>query len=501
MTKAKAKPKKEKAVKKAAPKKSKAAPAKKKASKKPPVKPAKKKAAAKPAAPKKVTPKKVSKKVSAKEVKKAAVPKKVSAVKSTPTPKPAPAAKAKKLVPAAAVKAVPKKATPAPTATVKKLVPAAAAKAVPKKTAPAPAAKPKAAPAKAKPAAAGAPPAPASPAPRPQPARSNVKPLTREFLFALGQAIKDAVAPVARSLRGREVVSTATSGDATFELDKVAEKALMTFLKNAKAPIAYYSEDSGYSTFSSATPQNLLIVDPIDGTRAAKSGFEGCVVSIASTRVIERPVIADLDSACVVEIMGDRIFHAERGKGARWYSEGHPKRPKLSQNTNLESLVWSMTVPARPAELIFQTSARLIDLSSLKGGFFACNSSSFSLTRLITEQMDACVDFAPRFMQDIPDLVRDHFVNAGRGVILGVAPYDFAAALLIAQEAGAIVTNAYGRGFENVLLLDSTPANHQSIIAAANPQLHEKLMIFFDTRIKQIEQLLIRRAKAAAATS
>lgn len=477
MTKAKAKPKKEKAVKKAAPKKSKAAPAKKKPSKKPPVKPAKKKAAAKPAAPKKVTPKKVSKKVSVKEVKKAAVPKKVSAAKSTPAPKPAPAAKAKKLVPAAAVKAVPKKAAPAPVA------------------------KPKAAPAKAKPAAAGTPPAPASPPPRPQPARSNVKPLPREFLFALGQAIKDAVAPVARSLRGREVVSTATSGDATFELDKIAEKALMTFLKNAKAPIAYYSEDSGYSTFSSATPQNLLIVDPIDGTRAAKSGFEGCVVSIASTRVIERPVIADLDSACVVEIMGDRIFHAERGKGARWYSEGHPKRPKLSQNTNLESLVWSMTVPARPAELIFQTSARLIDLSSLKGGFFACNSSSFSLTRLITDQMDACVDFAPRFMQDIPDLVRDHFVNAGRGVILGVAPYDFAAALLIAQEAGAIVTNAYGRGFENVLLLDSTPANHQSIIAAANPQLHEKLMIFFDTRIKQIEQLLIRRAKAAAATS
>jgi len=242
----------------------------------------------------------------------------------------------------------------------------------------------------------------------------------------------------------------------------------------------------------------LLIVDPIDGTRAAKSGFEGCVVSIASTRVIERPTIADLDAACVVEIMGDRIFHAERGKGARWYFEGHPKRPKLSQNTNLESLVWSMTVPARPAELIFQTSARLIDLSSLKGGFFACNSTSFSLTRLLTEQMDACVDFASRFMQDIPDLVRDYFINAGRGVILGIAPYDFAAALLIAQEAGCVVTNAFGQGLDDVLLLDSTPANHQTIIAAANPQLHEKLMIFFDTRIKQIEQLLIRRVKAAA---
>jgi myo-inositol-1(or 4)-monophosphatase len=258
--------------------------------------------------------------------------------------------------------------------------------------------------------------------------------------------------------------------------------------------VAYYSEDAGYSTFSNAQPKHLLIVDPIDGTRAAKSGFEGCVVAIASTRVIERPAIRDLDTACVMEILGDRAFYAERGGGARVYVGEHSKRVKLSANTNLESLTWSMTVPARPAELIFPTAARLIDLSSLKGGFFACNSTSYSLTRLLTNQLDACVDFATRYMRDIPDLVRDYFINAGRGVVLGIAPYDMAAALLIAQEAGCKVTNAFGQGFDDVLLLDSTEANHQSIIAAANPELHEKLFSYFDTRIKQFEALLKRRA-------
>ncbi len=188
-----------------------------------------------------------------------------------------------------------------------------------------------------------------------------------------------------------------------------------------------------------------------------------------------------------------RVFYAERGAGARVYSDGIARRAKLSDNANLEELTWSMTSPGRPAELIYPTAARLIDLSSLKGGFFGCNSTAFSLTRLLTGQQDAAVDFANRYMRDVPNQVRDYFLNAGRGATLGIVPYDIAAALLIAQEAGAVVTDAFGRGFEDVLILDSSPANHLSMIAAANEDLHGKLMNFFDTRIKQFEALLKRR--------
>ena len=134
-------------------------------------------------------------------------------------------------------------------------------------------------------------------------------------------------------------------------------------------PVAYYSEDSGYATFTSGQPTNLLVIDPIDGTRAAKSGYEGCVISVCSTRVIERPSIGDVDNGCVMEILGDRTYYADRGKGARVYVGGHGRKPRLSSNENLEALVWSMTVPGRPAELVFPTAARLIDLSSVKAGF------------------------------------------------------------------------------------------------------------------------------------
>ncbi len=337
--------------------------------------------------------------------------------------------------------------------------------------------------------------APARPASS-RPGKSKMLP--RSFMAELASHIREAVQPYVREAKGREVIGSASSGDSTFKVDQVAEKALLSYLRSARKPVAYYSEDAGYATFTSGAPEHLLIIDPVDGTRAAMSGFESCVVSIAATRVIERPRMSDVDNACVMEIMGPRWFYAERGKGARVHGvKSTAQKPRLSANTDLERMSWTMTAPARPAELIFPTAAKLIDLTSLKGGFFACNSTSFSLTRLLTNQLDACVDFANRFLRDIPDAVRDQFINAGRGITLGIAPYDLAASLLIAEEAGCVITDAYGERFDDVLMLDSSESNHQSMIAAANLELHETLMTFFDRRIRQYERLLEKRAALA----
>ncbi len=419
---------------------------------------------------------------------KTVAPKAKAAPAKPVTPKPVagkgvvPKAKPAKPAPPPPKKSVPRAVPTKPEPAAKSVTAKAASVAV---KPPVPAKQPAAAPSKAK----------AAPAPAPTPApKSNVAPLSVKFLSDLAVAIKEAVEPSARAIKGREIVDTAVSGDVTFQLDRIAEKALLMFLKRAGQPVAYYSEDSGYTTFTSDKPKHLLVVDPIDGSRSAKSGFEGCVVSVASTRVIERPTMADVDNACVMEILGDRAFVAERGKGARITALGQSRKIKLSGNANLDTLTWSMTVPARPAELIFPTTARLIDVSSLKGGFFSCNSTAFSLTRLLTDQLDACVDVANRYFRDIPERVRDIFQRAGAGRVIGIAPYDLAASLLIAQEAGCTVTDAYGKSFDSVLLLDSSETNHLSLVAAANKELHEKLMEFLNRRIIQIEERLSRTA-------
>jgi myo-inositol-1(or 4)-monophosphatase len=432
--------------------------------------------------------KSVVKKSASKSAKTARPPRKTvaSAKPIAPKPKPAPvsapvkAAVSKGAAPAAVAKAVPGKAVPS------KGVLAVPGKKVQKPTTKRPAMK-----------VPERKPIPAGPSARSQASGSKILP--REFLVDLAKAVRKAVRPLVLSLKGREIVGQAQSGDATFEIDMVAEKALLAFLKRARKSVAYYSEDSGYTTFATGHPQNLLVVDPIDGTRAARSGFEGCVVSVCSTRVIERPTYADADNALVMEIMGNRTFYAERGQGTKLYVDGHPRKISLNTNHDLEQLTWSMTVPARPAELIFPVAARLMDLSSLKGGFFACNSTSYSLTRLVSNQLDACVDFANRFYRDIPSIVKDQFINAGRGNVVGVCPYDFAAGLLIAHEAGCVVTDAYGDTLEDVLLLDSSETNNRSIIGASNAALYEKLFGYFDTRIKQYEDLLKRRHAVASA--
>ena len=113
----------------------------------------------------------------------------------------------------------------------------------------------------------------------------------------------------------------------------------------------------------------------------------------------------------------------------------------------------------------------------------------------MTNQLDVCVDLANRYYRDLKGIVEDQFINAGRGAVLGICPYDFAAALLIVEEAGCIVTDAYGKSFDDVLLLDSGVGNQRSLIASANTELHEKLFKFFDLRIAQYEALLRRRAE------
>jgi myo-inositol-1(or 4)-monophosphatase len=406
---------------------------------------------------------------------KAAVPKGKPEVAAKKPVKPAPSPPKK-----SPARAVPSKPVPAPKPAAVKAALVAAKPPAPEKKIPA-------APPKAKAVSA------LVPVPVPAP-KSNLAPLPVKFLSDLAAAIKEAVEPLARAIKGREIVDTAVSGDVTFQLDRIAEKALLIFLKRAGQPVAYYSEDSGYTTFTSDKPKHLLVVDPIDGSRSAKSGFEGCVVSVASTRVIERPTMADVDNACVLEILGDRLFTAERGKGAKVTALGQSRKIKLSTNANLDLLTWSMTVPARPAELIFPTAARLIDVSSLKGGFFSCNSTAFSMTRLLTDQLDACVDVANRYFRDIPNRVRPMFERAGAGRVISIAPYDLAASLLIALEAGCVVTDAYGKSFDSVLLLDSSETNHLSLVAAANKELHEKLMEFLNRRIIQIEERLSRTA-------
>lgn len=296
-----------------------------------------------------------------------------------------------------------------------------------------------------------------------------------ETTLALTRHIRDIVRPHLGAWHGREISGTAASGDLTFGIDDIAEDAIVSFIEKSGLSIAYYSEDKGLIEFGSS-PESVLIIDPIDGTRPAVAGYESCVVSVAVANYHPGVTMGEVRYGCIAEIKGNDIFFAERGKGTKWYGpDGSQKPVRLLPITDQRAAPITFEIVARPFDLLGIALRDVVDLCAMKGGCFVFSSSAYSLTRLITGQLGAAIDIGNRILRDKPHL-RDRFLEIGYGKTIGLFTYDIAAAALIAQEAGAVFTDAYGRSLDSVPLLDTSELNQQSMLGASNPIIHEKIL-------------------------
>lgn len=307
----------------------------------------------------------------------------------------------------------------------------------------------------------------------------------QQTITALTRHIRDTVRPHLGAYQSRTVSGTAASGDATFAIDDYAEEAIIQFIERERLSIAFYSEDKGLMEFG-ASPEAVLIIDPIDGTRPAIAGFETCVVSVAWADYTSNVTMGDVRYGCIQEIKGEDVFWAERGGGAHWLGPDGASQPlRLLPIEDIASAPLSFEAVARPFEWQGVALAEILDTASLKGGVFLFNSTAFSLTRLLTGQLAACLDAGSRILRDIPRS-RPRFLELGRGRPMGLFTYDIAAAALIAQEAGAVVTDGYGRSFDATPLLDTSESNLQSLVAASTPALHEKLLTALDAGVERL---------------
>jgi myo-inositol-1(or 4)-monophosphatase len=180
--------------------------------------------------------------------------------------------------------------------------------------------------------------------------------------------------------------------------------------------------------------------------------------------------MGDVTVGCVVEIPSGVVFLAERGHGVL---EGPPVR--LSRNERLDRMFWTYGFRGRPARALAEVLAELIDASSVGGGTFDLGSATFDVTRVLTGQLDAYVEPGPLLVDEVPGM-RAEFERVGGGAVLNNSPYDLAAAVLCAEEAGAVVTDARGRPLADRPLLGSGPEYQMSIVASANPVLHARIL-------------------------
>ena len=319
------------------------------------------------------------------------------------------------------------------------------------------------------------PPAARRPGSRTAPAASH-RPAADVLSVAL--ALRERVVPLLGSHAGRAVHGSGAGGDITFAIDSLAEEALEELIPPGTA---FYSEDRGLVAPPDAV--DVLVVDPIDGTRPAMAGLESACVAVALAPLGDgEPTMGDLVRACVVEIKSGGWFVAVRGEGVT-RSSGDVA---LSTCTEVERMFWAYGFRGRPARPTVEVLGDLIDSSSVGGGTFELGSQAFAMTRVVTGQLDAVVEVGSRLIDDVPGL-RSEFERVGAGQVLNNSPYDLAAPWLCLLEAGGVVTDGWGAPLDARRLLGSGHDFQISSISAANGELHAALLRAVDDGVARLE--------------
>jgi myo-inositol-1(or 4)-monophosphatase len=293
----------------------------------------------------------------------------------------------------------------------------------------------------------------------------------QQLVLDLALHLRETVVPELGSHAGRAPAGegVGAGGDVTFAVDELAEQALERFLAERAPDVAWYSEDRGLVAPGDA--RDVLVVDPIDGTRPAMAGLESACVAVALAPLGEGdPTMAEVEVGCVVEIKSGDWYFAVRGEGVR------STRPvSLSPETDVRRMFWGYGFRGRPVRATVEVLGDLIDASSVGGGTFELGSQAFAMTRIVTGQLDAVVEVGSRMVDEVPSM-RSEFERVGGGQVLNNSPYDLAAPWLCLREAGGVVSDGWGQPLDRHRLLGAGHEFQMSSISAANPELHVKLL-------------------------
>jgi myo-inositol-1(or 4)-monophosphatase len=299
----------------------------------------------------------------------------------------------------------------------------------------------------------------------------------------LALRLRERVMPELGSHAGRAHAGDGAGGDVTFAIDAIAEEELQRFIAERAPRMAFYSEDRGLVAPGNAT--DVLVVDPIDGTRPAMAGFESACVAVALAPLGDgQPTMADVSVGCVVEIKSGDRFLAVSGQGLVDSS----KPVSLSANSDLGRLFWGYGFRGRPVRPTVEVLGDLIDASSVGGGTFELGSQAYAMTRIVTGQLDAVIEVGSRLIEDVPGM-REEFEHVGGGQVLNNSPYDLAAPWLCLREAGGVISDGWGRPLDDRPLLGSGHEFQMSSISAANRPLHAALVEAVDDGVSRLRGL------------
>lgn len=239
-----------------------------------------------------------------------------------------------------------------------------------------------------------------------------------------------------RIIRSAPAVHVREKGDRDFvtDLDIAVEQEVRAFLERETPKIDFLGEENGGQAHTDAG-SHVWILDPIDGTSNFAHGVPLCAVSLGLVRDGE-PIVA----AMVAPLLELR-YHAVQGAGAF----GNNKRLKVSSVTDLAKAIVSIGDYA------------VGDNASKK------NKKRLRLTTLLAERVERIRMFGTAAL----DLA---WVAEGRTdamMMLANKPWDTAAGVLIAREAGAVVVDSRGmkHEFRSQETIAATPGIADALLA------------------------------------
>jgi myo-inositol-1(or 4)-monophosphatase len=304
--------------------------------------------------------------------------------------------------------------------------------------------------------------------------------VSSDLVLELALAVRERVLPHLGSHAGRKPLGDGAGGDVTFAVDALAESTLADLVSERAPGLAFYSEDRGLVAPDAAT--HVLVVDPIDGTRPAMAGLESACVAVALAPLGDgEPTMADVCAGSVVEIKSGEWFLARKGQGVR-----ATRAVALGRSADIGRMFWAYGFRGRPVRPTVEVLGDLIDASSVGGGTFELGSQAFTMTRIVTGQLDAVVEVGSRLIDEVPGM-RAEFERVGGGQVLNNSPYDLAAPWLCLREAGGVVTDGWGAPLDGHRLLGSGHAYQMSSISAANPELHAHLVRAIDEGVARLK--------------
>jgi fructose-1,6-bisphosphatase/inositol monophosphatase family enzyme len=247
-----------------------------------------------------------------------------------------------------------------------------------------------------------------------------------DFLKQIAIKVFNAVNPLLGTKEAAKKNRRGAGGDISMEIDLVAENTIIDSLETANVNILLISEELGEKYIGDVDEakenQNVLIVDPLDGSNNAARGVPYCSISIAFA-VGNR--MNDIIKAVVLNLNTKDIYWAEKGRGAYL----NDSQIQVSNLDITEKCFFELNLPMK------NLMKNLQELSPLIKKFYRMRilgSTALTLCQIARGSMDAFINLRP----------------SNRLV-------DIAAGLLILREAGGKFFSIEGTEINDDLSIES----------------------------------------------